>query len=238
MDGPLQYDAASVESVGRQKAPDSPVAGANVLSVPDLNTGNTTYKAVPLGQWSAVGLRCLRKPVNDLSARAGVGRYCLHIALTAIRPSKWRIKPHSLPLWLGAGISRGILDCRRVWLVQPAASTGRLADSQAIIDGELCRFFHSAEVSAGPPSLFADSPAPDQISTWLANRFCQLVDFLQRRRVFGAGVHREQIARLRSPALAGVTRHTQLGVGGEFSAGTPASRSNHPFGSHSAPHCR
>ena len=27
IDGPLQYDAASVESVGRQKAPDSPVAG-------------------------------------------------------------------------------------------------------------------------------------------------------------------------------------------------------------------
>lgn len=28
IDGPLQYDAASVESVGRQKAPESPVAGA------------------------------------------------------------------------------------------------------------------------------------------------------------------------------------------------------------------
>lgn len=27
IDGPLQYDAASVLSAGRQKAPDSPVAG-------------------------------------------------------------------------------------------------------------------------------------------------------------------------------------------------------------------
>ena len=44
IDGPLQYDAASVLSVGRQKAPDSPVAGqATVFVFPDLNTGNTTY---------------------------------------------------------------------------------------------------------------------------------------------------------------------------------------------------
>src|SRR5271166_4627839 len=74
IDGPLQYDAASVESVGRQKAPDSPVAGrASVFVFPDLNTGNTTYKAV---QRSAhvvsIGpmLQGLRKPVNDLSRGA------------------------------------------------------------------------------------------------------------------------------------------------------------------------
>ena len=47
IDGPLQYDAASVESVGRQKAPDSRVAGrCQCVYFPDLNTGNTTYKAV------------------------------------------------------------------------------------------------------------------------------------------------------------------------------------------------
>ncbi len=47
LDGPLQYDAAAIESVGRQKAPGSPVAGrATVFIFPDLNTGNTTYKAV------------------------------------------------------------------------------------------------------------------------------------------------------------------------------------------------
>ncbi|WP_225747953.1 phosphate acetyltransferase [Eikenella sp. Marseille-P7795] len=89
IDGPLQYDAASVPSVGRQKAPDSKVAGqANVFVFPDLNTGNTTYKAV---QRSAnvlsVGpmLQGLRKPVNDLSRGALVDDIVYTIALTAIQ---------------------------------------------------------------------------------------------------------------------------------------------------------
>ena len=89
IDGPLQYDAASVESVGRQKAPDSKVAGrANVFIFPDLNTGNTTYKAV---QRSAnvvsVGpmLQGLNKPVNDLSRGALVDDIVFTIALTAIQ---------------------------------------------------------------------------------------------------------------------------------------------------------
>ncbi|MDE4942753.1 phosphate acyltransferase, partial [Francisella tularensis] len=47
VDGPLQYDAAMIDSVAKSKAPDSPVAGrATVLILPDLNTGNTVYKAV------------------------------------------------------------------------------------------------------------------------------------------------------------------------------------------------
>ncbi len=89
IDGPIQYDAASVESVGKQKAPGSPVAGhANVFVFPDLNTGNTTYKAV---QRSAnvvsVGpmLQGLRKPVNDLSRGALVDDIVYTIALTAIQ---------------------------------------------------------------------------------------------------------------------------------------------------------
>ena len=89
IDGPLQYDAASVMSVGKQKAPDSPVAGqANVFIFPDLNTGNTTYKAV---QRSAnvisVGpmLQGLNKPVNDLSRGALVDDIVYTIALTAIQ---------------------------------------------------------------------------------------------------------------------------------------------------------
>lgn len=89
IDGPLQYDAASVESVGRSKAPDSKVAGrANVFIFPDLNTGNTTYKAV---QRSAnvvsVGpmLQGLNKPVNDLSRGALVDDIVFTIALTAIQ---------------------------------------------------------------------------------------------------------------------------------------------------------
>ena len=89
IDGPMQYDAASVESVGRQKAPGSQVAGrATVFIFPDLNTGNTTYKAV---QRSAhvvsVGpmLQGLRKPVNDLSRGALVDDIVYTIALTAIQ---------------------------------------------------------------------------------------------------------------------------------------------------------
>ena len=89
IDGPLQYDAASVFEVGQQKAPGSKVAGqATVFVFPDLNTGNTTYKAV---QRSAhvvsVGpmLQGLRKPVNDLSRGALVDDIVFTIALTAIQ---------------------------------------------------------------------------------------------------------------------------------------------------------
>ncbi|MFC4456278.1 phosphate acetyltransferase [Deinococcus sonorensis] len=89
IDGPLQYDAASVLSVGQQKAPGSPVAGrATVFIFPDLNTGNTTYKAVQRGAGVvAVGpmLQGLRKPVNDLSRGALVDDIVFTIALTAIQ---------------------------------------------------------------------------------------------------------------------------------------------------------
>jgi phosphate acetyltransferase len=89
IDGPLQYDAASVASVAASKAPDSEVAGrATVLIFPDLNTGNTTYKAV---QRSAnvvsIGpmLQGLRRPVNDLSRGALVDDIIYTVALTAIQ---------------------------------------------------------------------------------------------------------------------------------------------------------
>ena len=89
IDGPLQYDAAAIESVARSKAPNSPVAGrATVFVFPDLNTGNTTYKAV---QRSAnvvsIGpmLQGLRKPVNDLSRGALVEDIVFTIALTAVQ---------------------------------------------------------------------------------------------------------------------------------------------------------
>ncbi len=89
IDGPLQYDAATVESVAQSKAPGSHVAGrATVFIFPDLNTGNTTYKAV---QRSAdvisVGpmLQGLNKPVNDLSRGALVDDIVYTIALTAIQ---------------------------------------------------------------------------------------------------------------------------------------------------------
>ncbi len=89
VDGPLQYDAAAVASVGKSKAPKSRVAGkANVFVFPDLNTGNTTYKAV---QRSAhvvsIGpmLQGLKRPVNDLSRGASVEDIVYTIALTAIQ---------------------------------------------------------------------------------------------------------------------------------------------------------
>jgi phosphate acetyltransferase len=89
IDGPLQYDAAVMPDVARAKAPGSPVAGrASVLIFPDLNTGNTTYKAV---QRSAhvvsIGpmLQGLAKPVNDLSRGALVEDIVYTIALTAIQ---------------------------------------------------------------------------------------------------------------------------------------------------------
>ena len=89
IDGPLQYDAAAIESVGRQKAPNSPVAGrATVFVFPDLNTGNTTYKAVQRSaECISVGpmLQGLRKPVNDLSRGALVDDIVFTIALTAIQ---------------------------------------------------------------------------------------------------------------------------------------------------------
>ncbi len=89
VDGPLQYDAATVPSVAKSKAADSKVAGqATVLVFPDLNTGNCTYKAVQRNaNVLSVGpmLQGLRKPVNDLSRGALVDDIVYTIALTAIQ---------------------------------------------------------------------------------------------------------------------------------------------------------
>jgi len=89
LDGPMQYDAAAVAEVAAQKAPGSAVAGqATVFIFPDLNTGNTTYKAVQrAANVVSVGpmLQGLRKPVNDLSRGALVDDIVFTIALTAIQ---------------------------------------------------------------------------------------------------------------------------------------------------------
>ena len=89
IDGPLQYDAASQLDVARSKAPNSRVAGqATVFIFPDLNTGNTTYKAVQrAANVISIGpmLQGLRKPVNDLSRGAWVDDIVYTIAITAIQ---------------------------------------------------------------------------------------------------------------------------------------------------------
>lgn len=89
LDGPLQYDAAIMENVASKKAPNSPVAGkATVFVFPDLNTGNTTYKAVQRSaDLISIGplLQGMRKPVNDLSRGALVDDIIYTIALTAIQ---------------------------------------------------------------------------------------------------------------------------------------------------------
>ncbi|MEW6998596.1 phosphate acetyltransferase [Colwelliaceae bacterium BS250] len=92
IDGPLQYDAAIMENVAKKKAPNSPVAGkATVFIFPDLNTGNTTYKAVQRSaDLVSIGpmLQGLNKPVNDLSRGALVDDIIYTIALTAIQATQ------------------------------------------------------------------------------------------------------------------------------------------------------
>ena len=92
IDGPLQYDAAVMADVAKTKAPNSPVAGkANVFIFPDLNTGNTTYKAVQRSaDLVSIGpmLQGMRKPVNDLSRGALVDDIAYTIALTAIQAAQ------------------------------------------------------------------------------------------------------------------------------------------------------
>lgn len=89
VDGPLQYDAATNMDIAQTKAPDSQVAGdATVLIFPDLNTGNTTYKAVQrAGNVISMGpvLQGLNKPVNDLSRGASVEDIVFTIAITSIQ---------------------------------------------------------------------------------------------------------------------------------------------------------
>ena len=89
IDGPLQYDAAVDASVGRQKLPESSVAGhATVFVFPDLNTGNNTYKAVQRSAGAvAIGpvMQGLNKPVNDLSRGCLVPDIVNTVAITAIQ---------------------------------------------------------------------------------------------------------------------------------------------------------
>ncbi|XPE60207.1 phosphate acyltransferase [Shigella flexneri] len=74
------------------KRRNSPVAGrATVFVFPDLNTGDTTYKAVQRSaDLISIGpmLQGMRKPVNDLSRGALVDDIVYTIALTAIQSAQ------------------------------------------------------------------------------------------------------------------------------------------------------
>jgi phosphate acetyltransferase len=92
VEGPLQYDAAIDPDVAAQKIPHSKVAGnATVFVFPDLNTGNTAYKAVQRETANAsngntcIGpiLQGLKKPVNDLSRGCTVEDIVNTVVVTA-----------------------------------------------------------------------------------------------------------------------------------------------------------
>ena len=76
IDGEMQLDCAINPIIAAKKAPNSNVAGhANVLIVPDLNSGNILYKSLEqFGGYTAAGpiLQGFKKPVSDLSRGSNV----------------------------------------------------------------------------------------------------------------------------------------------------------------------
>ena len=92
IDGEMQFDAATIDSIGRKKAPESEVAGrANVLIFPDLQAGNIGYKiAQRWGGAEAVGpvVQGLKEPLFDLSRGCSVDDIVNTSAIAALMSEK------------------------------------------------------------------------------------------------------------------------------------------------------
>lgn len=75
-DGPLQFDAALLNEIGKRKAPNSSVAGqANVFIFPNLDAGNIAYKITQrLAGAKATGpiITGFDRPFNDLSRGSSI----------------------------------------------------------------------------------------------------------------------------------------------------------------------
>ena len=89
MDGEMQFDAAIVPSVGRQKNPNGEIQGnANVFIFPDLQAGNIAYKvAQRIGGADAIGpnLQGLAKAMNDLSRGCSADDIVATVAVTMLQ---------------------------------------------------------------------------------------------------------------------------------------------------------
>ena len=89
MDGEMQFDAAIVPSVGKQKNPQGEIQGnANVFIFPDLQAGNIAYKvAQRIGGADAIGpnLQGLAKAMNDLSRGCSADDIVATVAVTMLQ---------------------------------------------------------------------------------------------------------------------------------------------------------